>query len=109
MAQSPPWIAIVDDDTSVLKSLNRLLHMRGFQARTFGSAREFLSALPDDRPFCLVLDFQMPEMTGLDLLQHLMRSGVDIPTIIITANADPLVRQRCISMGAIDYLLKPLQ
>src|SRR4051812_50132220 len=109
MAKSPAWIAIVDDDASVLKSLNRLLSKRGFQARTYGSAREFLAALPEGLPACLVLDLQMPEMTGLELLHHLARSGVDIPTIMITANADPLVRERCISAGVIAYLQKPLQ
>src|SRR5215467_11802758 len=109
MAQSPAWIAIVDDDASVLKSLNRLLRTRGFQAKTYGSAREFLAALSEGLPACLVLDLQMPEMTGVELLQHLTRSGIEIPTIIITANADPLVRERCISAGVIAYLQKPLQ
>ena len=59
-------------------------------------------------PACLVLDFQMPEMTGLELLQHFVRNGVEIPTIIITANADPLVRERCTSAGALAFLQKPL-
>ena len=65
--------------------------------------------MSDSLPACLVLDFQMPELTGLELLQHFVRNGVEIPTIIITANADPLVRERCISAGAVAYLLKPLQ
>jgi FixJ family two-component response regulator len=109
MAGASPWIAVVDDDPSVLKALTRLLRTRGFQARTFGSAREFLAALPGTLPACLILDLQMPEMSGLELHQHLTLKGVDIPTIIITAHDDSDMRQRCEAAGTATYLLKPLQ
>ena len=108
MAGASPWIAVVDDDPSVLKALRRLLRTRDFQVRTYESARAFLATLPDQLPACLVLDLQMPEMSGLELHQHLTLKGINIPTIIITAHDDSELRRRCESVGTAAYLLKPL-
>jgi FixJ family two-component response regulator len=109
MAQAPPWIAIVDDDTSVLKALARLLRARALQIRTYASAREFLSALHEGLPECLIVDLQMPDMTGLELQRHLTHSGLRIPTIVITAHNEAGARERCESAGAVAFLSKPLQ
>jgi FixJ family two-component response regulator len=109
MAQASSWIAIVDDDQSVLKALARLLRARAFEVRTYTSARDFLSALPDGLPECLIVDLQMPEMTGLELQRHLTRNGIQIPTIIITAHSEAGARERCESAGATAFLSKPLQ
>ena len=99
----------MDDDPSVLKALARLLKARGIEVRTYGSARDFLTSLPDGRPECLVVDLQMPEMTGLELQRHLIRTGIRIPTIVITAHNEGEMRELCKSMGASDFLSKPLQ
>jgi FixJ family two-component response regulator len=109
MAQALPWIAIVDDDPSVLRALARLLRARGFEARTYTSAQEFLSALHEGLPECLIVDLQMPDMTGLELQRHLTRSGLRIPTIVITAHNEAGARERCESAGAAAVLSKPLQ
>jgi FixJ family two-component response regulator len=109
MAQPSPWIAIVDDDPSVLKALSRLLRARAFEARTYASARDFLAALPDGLPECLIVDLQMPDMTGLELQRHLTHAGIRIPTIVITAHDEPGARERCESAGASAFLSKPLQ
>jgi FixJ family two-component response regulator len=109
MGGSSPWIAVVDDDPSVLKALTRLLRTRAFAAKTYGSAQEFLAALPAGTPECLIVDLQMPEMSGLELHQYLSRNGIEIPTIIITAHDDSDARQRCEAAGTAGYLLKPLQ
>jgi FixJ family two-component response regulator len=109
MAKTFPAIAIVDDDPSVLRALARLLGARSFDARTFPSARQFLASLADWRPDYLILDFQMPEMTGLELQRDLSANGINIPTIIITARDDVGLRERCRSAGAIAYLSKPIE
>ena len=109
MTQPSPWIAIVDDDPSVLKALARLLRTRAVETRTYTSARDFLAALPDGRPECLIVDLQMPEMTGLELQRHLTRAGIQIPTIIITAHNEANMRELCEFAGATSFLLKPLQ
>ena len=64
MAETSRSIAIVDDDTPVLRALRRLISGRGFSARTYESARQFLAALPQARPDCLIVDFQMSEMNA---------------------------------------------
>jgi FixJ family two-component response regulator len=108
MPTSPTRIAIVDDDPGVLKALERLFAAYRFQPRTYASARLFLRSLSEERPDCLVLDLQMPEMTGLELQHELVRSGLRIPTVVITADDERGVRQQCESAGAIEFLCKPL-
>jgi FixJ family two-component response regulator len=109
MPETSPWIAIVDDDPSVLKALHRTLRVRAFQSKTFSSAQEFLDSLTDGIPECLIVDLQMPGMTGLELHHHLTCRGIRIPTIIITAHSDSRVRERPESGGLVAILLKPLQ
>jgi FixJ family two-component response regulator len=102
-------VAIVDDDPSVLKALARLLSVRSLVARTYQSGAQFLDSLAESPPDCLILDLQMPEMTGLELQQNLNRRGLRIPTIIITAHDEAGMRDRCKSAGAVAYLSKPVQ
>jgi FixJ family two-component response regulator len=104
-----PWIAIIDDDAFVLRGLARLLRTRALHPRTFESAADFLGALSEGLPQCLIVDLQMPEMSGLELQRHLSGIGIEIPTIVITAHGDVQARERCECAGAIAFLKKPLQ
>jgi FixJ family two-component response regulator len=108
MAEPSNWIAIVDDNSSVLTALARLLRVRGLQAGTYNSAREFLASLRDGLPECLIVDFQMPGMTGLQLHEYLTRIGIQIPTIIMTGQPDMTIREQCEAAGAVAFLSKPL-
>jgi FixJ family two-component response regulator len=101
-------IAIVDDDASVRKALARLLSASSFDTETYGSARDFLKSLSAGLPDCLIVDLHMPELTGFDLQRHLQRSGIKIPTVVVTAFNEPGLRERCQSAGAAAFLLKPL-
>src|SRR5262249_34980274 len=109
MVKASGWIAIVDDDPSVLKSLSRLLRVRGIQTKTFGSAREFLAALADGLPECVIVDLQMPGMTGLELLQHMKREDIQTPAIVITGHGDTELRKRCEAAGAVGFFSKPFR
>jgi FixJ family two-component response regulator len=109
MPDASSWIGIVDDDPSVLKALTRLLRTRAFHVRTYGSAEAFLEALPDGLPACLILDLQMPAMSGLEFMQHLAGKKIRIPIIVITAYHDTELSERCKSAGALAILRKPLQ
>ncbi|WP_234683646.1 response regulator transcription factor [Bradyrhizobium monzae] len=108
-----PWIAIVDDDPSVLKALSRLLRTRAINTKTYESADEFIGSLPenttDGLPECLILDLQMPDMNGLELQRYLDDAGIRIPTIVITAHSESDMRELCTAAGAEAYLLKPLE
>lgn len=109
MLHAERFIAIVDDDPAVLRALKRLLCARAYRAETYESAGRFLASLRDLLPECLIVDQQMPEMTGLDLQKHLARSGIRIPTIIVTAHDEAGIRERCRSAGAVVFLSKPLE
>jgi FixJ family two-component response regulator len=101
-------IAIVDDDPPVLKALRRFLRGRGFDVRTYESGRAFLETLPQREPDCLIVDLQMPEMTGLELHQQLAGRGYHIPTIVITAHAQEDERKLCLSAGVTAFFSKPV-
>jgi two-component system response regulator FixJ len=101
-------IAVVDDDHSVRKALCRLLRSVDLEAEAYGSGKEFLEALQNPMPDCLVLDLRMPDMSGLELQRHLADSGVELPTIIITGHDEPGMQTECIAAGASRYLRKPL-
>src|SRR5262245_59881124 len=109
MLNRPARIAVVDDDASVRKALGRLLEASAFEAESFGSARELLDSLGHRRPDCIVVDLQMPHMNRLELQAHLARAGIEIPTVIITAQTDARARERCEAAGARGYLVKPLR
>jgi FixJ family two-component response regulator len=99
-------VALVDDDASMRKALSRLLASSSFEITTFVSATEFLKSLKEQSPQCLVVDFDMPEITGLDLHRRLATGGINIPTIVITAHNKPGLRERCEGAGAA-FLEKP--
>ncbi|BBC01939.1 MULTISPECIES: response regulator transcription factor [Bradyrhizobium] len=109
MAQIAPRIAVVDDDPAVLKALARLLRSRAFDVKTYESGQDFLAALPHGLPECVIVDLQMPVMNGLELHQHLVRNGIRISTIMITAHGDSALRERYEDAGLVAFLLKPLQ
>jgi FixJ family two-component response regulator len=104
---APAYIAVVDDEASVRRAVQRLLRAWGFWVTSFSSAEAFLARDPPVPPDCLVLDVWMDGMTGLDLQATLTARGEPIPIILITAHDDPLTRQRGLQGGAIAYLTKP--
>ena len=87
----------------------RLLETSSYDVQSFQSADELLSGLSTGLPECMIVDLQMPNMTGLELQHHLARDGIKIPTIVITAHDEPGTRERCIAAGAAAYLLKPIR
>jgi FixJ family two-component response regulator len=109
MAAADRFIAVVDDDSSILKALERLLSTRSWATKTFRSGVLFLESLKAELPDCLILDLYMPEMSGLEVRQTLASRGIEIPTIIITSNADAAMRKRCMDAGAVAYLPKPVR
>ena len=99
-------IGIVDDDASVLRALSRLLGGAGFTVRAFSSAEEFLGLEHPESIKCLVLDIQMPGLSGFELQERLAEAQVTIPIIFITAHDDVLTRERALK-GGVAYLPKP--
>jgi FixJ family two-component response regulator len=109
MDSTSPLIAIVDDEASICRALLRLLRVANYRAECFSSPISFLESLADRVPDCVVLDLQMPRMTGVELQQYLLKLDNPPPVIIITAHDEPKTRERCLALGAIRYLRKPFE
>jgi FixJ family two-component response regulator len=99
-------VFIVDDDISVRESLESLVRCVGWQAETFASAKDFLARPRVSRPSCLVLDIQLPDLSGLDL-QKRMVDRVDMPIIFVTGYGDVPTTVQAMKAGAFEFLTKP--
>lgn len=100
-------ISIVDDDQPFRESMRRLIASLGYGVVTFPSAAAFLSSPGLGATDCLVADVHMPDMTGVELHEHLRSAGHAIPIILVTAYPDDDVEQRMLSLGVECYLRKP--
>ncbi len=100
-------IAIVDDDRSVREGLSSLIRSAGLEVETFASAQEFLSRSSADAPSCLVLDLQMPGLSGLDLQKRMAKAGMDIPIVFLTGHGNIPASVQAMKAGAVEFLTKP--
>ena len=103
-----PIVYVVDYDESVCEALGSLIRLAGFSVQTFASAQEFLGFPRPDAPSCLVLDVQLPGLSGLDLQQELIKAGIQIPIIFLTGHGDIPMSVWAIKAGALDFLTKPV-
>jgi DNA-binding NtrC family response regulator len=101
-------VCIVDDDASLREAVGSLLRSEGLKVETFGSAREFLASPRLDPPSCLVLDVDLPGLSGLELQQELVKENVRVPIIFLTGHGDIPMSVRAIQAGALDFLTKPV-
>ncbi|HEX7862243.1 MAG TPA: response regulator [Verrucomicrobiae bacterium] len=102
-----PIVAVVDDDPSVLKALARLLRSAGYEVKTFVSPQEFLSSASISSARCVVVDVQMPGMSGFELQSRLKDMGRQVPIVFITAHDTPQTRVSACESGTVGLLLKP--
>jgi len=100
-------ICIVDDDSSLLRALGRLVKSFGFDVRLYASAREFLDESDIDRSAILLLDVSMPDMDGFELHAALEETNRSFPTVFISAHDDKHYLEKAKSVGAITFLYKP--
>jgi two-component system response regulator FixJ len=105
--KSEPTVFVVDDDPALRDSLACLMESVGLPVETHASAQDFLSSFDAPRRGCLLLDIRMPGMTGLELQELLVRHGVRIPVIVISAHADVEQAVRAMKTGAMDFIKKP--
>jgi FixJ family two-component response regulator len=107
MTHPKPTIFVIDDDPSVLKSLGRLLKSLGFDTETFASAELFLARKHYDGIGCIVLDVQMPGLSGMDLQDELSRADYSMPIIFITGHGNIPMSVQAMKKGAVNFLAKP--
>ena len=107
MTTSAVPVYVVDDDASVRDAVGRLVRSAGWKVETFASAQEFLASPWADVPSCLILDVQLPGLSGLDLQQRLAKSGARTSIIFLTGHGDIPTSVRAIKAGALEFLTKP--
>ena len=107
MSDTGALVYVVDDDTSAREGVARLIRSAGLMTKTFVSGEEFLAAARPKNPSCLVLDVNLPGLTGLDLQQELAKSGVQVPIIFLTGHGDIPMTVRAVKAGAVNFLTKP--
>ena len=101
-------VSIVDDNQPFRESLRKLVMLFGYTVESFPSAADFLASRLLPETDCLVADVHMPGMTGVELHRHLVDTGHAIPTILVTAYPDEVVRDRALKEGVVCYLGKPV-
>ena len=104
-----PAVYVVDDDDGMRRALDALLSTVGYKTAVFSRPKEFLANFKADAPGCLVLDIRMPDMSGLELQQHLNRMGSMLPVIFITGHGDVPMAVQAMKEGAFEFIQKPFR
>lgn len=108
MSHAVAPVSVVDDDPSVREAVASLIRSAGMSVETFVSAQEFLAHPRADAPSCLVLDLQLPGLSGLDLQQELAKTEVQVPIIFLSGHGDIPTTVRAMKAGAVEFLTKPI-
>lgn len=101
-------ISIIDDNASMRTAIRRLIQSADLVVEEFSSAEEFLLSGRSQNSACLILDLQLPGMSGLDLQKQLLISNPQLPIILMSASADEISTERALRSGAIEFLEKPI-
>jgi FixJ family two-component response regulator len=109
MTSDEPIVYVLDDDLSVREALRSLIRSVGVRCETFASAAEFLRYPRAEDPACLVLDVQLPDVSGLDLIGVLDAEEAPIPIIFITGHGSIPMSVRAMKSGAVEFLTKPFR
>src|SRR5690349_14009058 len=102
-----PQVYVIDDDRDVRRSLSFMLGAAEIRSHPFASGLDFLDALPDLEPGCILLDLRMPQMDGFQVMDALAERRVDWPVIVMTGHGEVPVAVRAMKLGAVDFIEKP--
>ena len=101
------FVYVVDDDRDVRRSLSFMLGAAEIRSHPYGSGTDFLEALPDLEPGCILLDLRMPQMDGFHVMAELTERSVDWPVIVMTGHGEIPIAVRAMKLGAVDFIEKP--
>lgn len=104
-----PVVFVVDDDEDIRAAMRSLLASVGLRVETFPTAQDFLESRRPDAPVCLVLDVQLPGLSGLDLQHELIQRDISIPIVFLSGHGDIPTSVQAIKAGAVEFLTKPVQ
>ncbi len=106
-SQSAPTVHVVDDEPDVRDSLSMLMRSVGYETKVYESGRDFLERLRPGSPGCVLIDVRMPGMSGLEVQEHMVADGAELPAIIMTGHGDVPMAVRAMKAGAFDFIEKP--
>ena len=109
MKDADAVVFVVDDDLSIREAIESLVKLAGLRVETFGTAQEFLRSKRPDLPGCVVLDVELPGLSGLDLQRELAAHEIKLPIIFITGYGDIPMSVRAMKAGALEFLTKPFR
>jgi FixJ family two-component response regulator len=102
-------IAIIDDDVLVRQALGDCMESAGYAVESFGSAEEFLASGAGKNVACLIIDVQLPGISGLELQDKLAEADKRVPTVFVSAQATRADREKALNQGAVGFLSKPFR
>ena len=108
-ADSQPIVFVVDDDLSIRESLAQLIECAGWRPETFGSGEDFLRHTRVRRASCLLLDYTLPDLNGLQIQQRIAAERPDMSIIFISGHGDVPITVKAMKAGALEFLTKPFQ
>jgi FixJ family two-component response regulator len=100
-------VAVIDDNLGILGAMSRLLSSYGYDTELYASAKEFLDASMWSEAICLIVDIQIGQSCGIELVQHLAGAGFTTPVIFMTAHDEDSAKKRAVEMGCVAFLSKP--
>jgi FixJ family two-component response regulator len=107
MAKQQKTIAIIDDNAALTKALSRLLSVLGYRTELYASAEQFMSAAAVSEGACLLVDIQLGEVSGLEMVRRLSTTGFRVPVIFMTGSEVGTIREQAGELGCSAFLLKP--
>ncbi|MGC8121051.1 response regulator transcription factor [Marinobacter sp. VGCF2001] len=107
MPDSDNTVYVVDDDAGMLESTQWLLESVGLNVNAYSDGRQFLEAVEDLKPGCVILDIRMPGLGGLNVQEELQKRSLDVPIIFVSGHADVPIVVRAFKSGAFDFIEKP--
>ena len=107
MSSPNPYVAVVDDEAPVRTALGRLLRLADYEVVAFPSGEAFLASLAERLPGCVILDVNMPRLSGFDVQARMRAEHIDVSTVFITASNDPALDRAALAAGGVRLLRKP--
>jgi two-component system response regulator FixJ len=102
-------IHLIEDDVSQRGSIESLLAFKGFITKSYNTAKDFLQTLPFERPAIVIVDIQLPDISGVDLHRMLLEKNINPPIIFISGEASIQESIDAMKQGAIEFLVKPFE
>jgi FixJ family two-component response regulator len=104
----PFRIAVVDDEANVRQALERLLRSSGLEVETFAGGAAYLASIEESPPDCVVLDVNLPGLSGFEVQDRMRAGGVRVPVVMISGHDGPGAEGHALANGAYIYLRKPV-